>query len=151
MNKLKELSDLKLWGVTGEHILSLNIAILYPAFFWKLARVVSGISKMELATRNTCEGRKNYWECREEIDNLMEKPKKLFFAMMIVGCVVAIILASRLNSESSQIGLMVGGVVSLIIGISTYWYYMGDEFRMIVLGLALGVMIYLASKITNKK
>jgi hypothetical protein len=47
--------------------------------------------------------------------------------------------------------LMLGSLFFVIYGTGSYWRYMDDFIRFIILGLALGILIFIGYKISNKK
>jgi len=46
---------------------------------------------------------------------------------------------------------MLGSLVFIIYGTGRYWNYMDDLMRFIILGISLGILIYIAYWISKKK
>jgi len=86
----------------------------------------------------TCQ--KNYEEAREFYQ------RNIFVVLVILGLSVLVIGFLLSVSEVISLGLSYGGVLSFIIASIQYWSAMEDYLRVIILGLALAVLIYLGYK-----
>ncbi len=76
--------------------------------------------------------------------------KNLFIISLIVGLIVIIISAFFLNVESVSGGLMFGSLMYIIYGTGSYWRFMNDWLRFIILGIALGILIYVGYRLARK-
>lgn len=84
-----------------------------------------------------------YGECAENYDSATEiYSKKMFILSLIVSLIVIAGSAIFININSISGGLMFGGLMFLIYGTASYWNYMNDLWRFVILGIALGVLIY---------
>lgn len=72
--------------------------------------------------------------------------RNFFIVLVIVGIASLILSVFLVGSAVVSLGLSFGGVLSLIIGSVNYWSDMNDIVRVIVLGLALASLIWLAYK-----
>lgn len=82
--------------------------------------------------------------CNESYEEVRENySKKMFILSIIVGVLVIAGAAVFVKLESVSGGLMFGSAMFLVYGAGSYWEYMGDWIRFIILGVALGVLIYL--------
>ncbi|MFH1590813.1 MAG: hypothetical protein ABIC95_02705 [archaeon] len=85
------------------------------------------------------------WEaCQQAYDDARELyNRNVFFISIIIGLIVLIIGWVAIKLESVGSGLMGGGTITVIYGTIRYWGDLSDVFRFLILGLALGVLIYL--------
>jgi len=86
----------------------------------------------------TC--RKEYQDARELYD------RNVFIVLVIVG--VGLIAGSvfAAGAEAVSAGLSSGGVLSLVIGSVRYWSHMDDLLRVVILGIALAALLWIAAK-----
>ncbi|MCX6751114.1 MAG: hypothetical protein NTZ83_06670 [Candidatus Pacearchaeota archaeon] len=96
-----------------------------------------------------------YKQCSEKYD-LANKDysKNMFIISLIFSILVIIICTIFIEINSISGGLMLGSLMFIIYGTGRYWNYMDDLMRFIILGIALGVLIYVAywtSKKMNNK
>ncbi len=87
------------------------------------------------------------FSCRkdfEKIDNIYRR--NVFVVWVVVG--IAAIVASFFIGAVQMLStsFMFSGLLALIIGTIQYWSAMQDYLRFIILGIALGILIYLAYK-----
>lgn len=75
--------------------------------------------------------------------------KKVFVTLTIFG-VFLLVLAGFLTIQILSISLAWGGVLSLIIAAVRYWSLANDISKVVILGLALALLIWLAVKKFNK-
>jgi hypothetical protein len=87
-----------------------------------------------------------YCSTSNEFENLREgKAKIVFIASLIIG-ILAVIVASFLKVNSISAGILGGGVLTILYGTIRYWQYAQNTLKFVLLGLALGVLIYLGYK-----
>lgn len=96
-----------------------------------------------------------YERCSESYDDADKNySKKMFIITLIFSIFVIIICTIFIEINSISGGLMLGSLMFMIYGTGRYWNYMDDLMRFIILGAALGVLIYVAywtSKRIGKK
>ena len=71
--------------------------------------------------------------------------RNIFFISLIIG-LITIVGAIFLAVESVSAGLMGGGILLILYGTLRYWGDLSDVWRTIMLGFALGVLIYIGYK-----
>ncbi len=101
---------------------------------------------------NGCEVEINCSTCQQDYDTARERySQNLFIISIIISVVVISISALFIKIESISGGLMLGSLMYLIYGTGFYWRYMDDLLRFIILGLALGILIYIGYKIGKRE
>jgi membrane protein DedA with SNARE-associated domain len=93
-----------------------------------------------------------YKECSDKYE-LANKDysKNMFIISLVFGILVIIICTIFININSISGGLMFGSLMFIIYGTGRYWSYMDDLMRFIVLGISLGVLLYVAYWINEKR
>ncbi|MDO8516744.1 MAG: hypothetical protein Q7S33_01340 [Nanoarchaeota archaeon] len=87
-----------------------------------------------------------YYTCSKEYQDTQEKyNRNVFFASIILG-ILTIIIAVIINLESVSTGFMAGGVILIIYGTIRYWGNLSDVLRTIMLGITLGVLVWIGYK-----
>ena len=85
--------------------------------------------------------------CNKNFQDATELYNRNFFIIFVIVGIASLILSVFLiGSEVVSLGLSFGGVLSLIIGSMSYWSNMNDMLRVVILGLALASLIWLAYK-----
>ena len=91
-------------------------------------------------------------DCYDEFDAAREPySKNLFILTLIFSILIIVISILFIHVESVSGGLMLGSLFFLIYGTGSYWRYMDDLIRFLILGLALGVLIYTGYWLAKKK
>ena len=72
--------------------------------------------------------------------------RNVFTILVILGILSLVAGFFISGAEAVSLGLSLGGVLSFIIGSIRYWSNMDDYLRVIVLGLTLGILIWLGIK-----
>ena len=85
-----------------------------------------------------------YSECQKEFDAENEKHNRIVFIVAAIGGLIAIILGIFLALPSVSSGLMLGGGFLMIYGTSQYWYKLSNWIRVVMLGVVLIILIWLA-------
>lgn len=85
----------------------------------------------------------NYDNARKEYE------KKVFITLIILG-IVSLMFAGFISISILSVSFAWGGVLSLIIASMRYWSQSDNWSKVIILGIALGVLIWLAIKKFNK-
>ncbi|MFA5736814.1 MAG: hypothetical protein WCX70_02285 [Candidatus Paceibacterota bacterium] len=86
----------------------------------------------------TCQ--KNYEVAREFYQ------RNIFVVLVVLGLAVLIIGFLAATNEVISLSLSYGGVLSFVVASVQYWSAMEDYLRVIILGLALAILIYLGHK-----
>lgn len=87
------------------------------------------------------------YTCREEYDDAREiYNRDVFFISLVAGLIALIMGGIVLKLESVSIGIMGGGILTIIYGTIRYWGDMSDVYRFIILGVVLGVLIWMGYK-----
>ncbi len=103
-------------------------------------------------TNHTFENQLNERDCYINYEKVRKDySKNLFIISIIVSILVILISSFTIKIESVSGGLMLGSLMFIIYGTGGYWQYMDDLLRFIILGLALGVLIYIGYKLNNMK
>ncbi|MBD3164390.1 hypothetical protein GF323_04265 [Candidatus Woesearchaeota archaeon] len=85
--------------------------------------------------------------CRQEYDAAREPHARVSFIILMVLGMVAIMIGSLLlKVESVGSGIMGGGVLTILYAAIRFWGSIPDYARLIVLGIALAVLIWLGYK-----
>jgi hypothetical protein len=93
-----------------------------------------------------------YAECTENYDAANENySKNMFILSLIVGVLIIIGSAVFIDLATVSGGLMFGSLMFLIYGTGSYWRYMNDWTRFFVLGVALGILIYVGYWLGNRE
>lgn len=101
-------------------------------------------SQKEILTDSEIQEQRSYYnQCEQTYKSENEEySKKMFVLSLIVGLIIIIgsVIFIQVNSISG--GLMLGSLMFIIYGTGSYWEYMNDWIRFIILGVALGILIY---------
>jgi len=84
--------------------------------------------------------------CQNNFQTAENKYDRNIFIILIVLGVVSLILGAFLANEIVTLGLSWGGVLSLIIASMRYWGTADNIIKVLILGFALAVLIWLAIK-----
>ena len=92
------------------------------------------------------------YSCRKEYDKASEGYNRIvFIATLIIGVIAVLVGGLALKKVVSiSSGVMGGGVLTIIYGTIRYWGNMPDKLRFFVLGIVLGILIWISYK-TYKK
>src|SRR3989344_1654824 len=90
-------------------------------------------------------------ECQESFDTVNEQYNRVIFILAGIIGLVTIIAATFLNVESVALGLMGGGVLTIIYGTIRYLGNAEDWLRFAILGIVLIILIGLAYMKLSKK
>ncbi|MFA5000916.1 MAG: hypothetical protein WC531_01670 [Candidatus Paceibacterota bacterium] len=85
--------------------------------------------------------------CQKDFETANNLYRRNVFVVMVVLGLLSLLLGFALaTNEVISLGLSYGGILSFIIASIQYWSAMDDYLRVIILGLALAVLIYLGYK-----
>lgn len=89
--------------------------------------------------------------CREEFDNALETYSKNVFVIAVPLGILIIVLGTFIfHLTPVGIGLMFGGVGTLIYGAGGYWRYSENLFKFLISLVGLVVLIFLAYRFNKK-
>ena len=86
------------------------------------------------------------WEFEEE----NEKYNRVVFIVATIIGLIALISGIALKVPSVSSGLMGGGILTILYGTMRYWFGLPDFARFILLGIALGILIWVGYKKLKK-
>jgi len=87
-----------------------------------------------------------YIKCQKPFESASEiYNRNLFIVSLILGLIV-IVVSFIFVVESVSSGLMAGGVILIIYGTIRYWGALSDILRTVMLGAALGILIWIGYK-----
>jgi len=90
--------------------------------------------------------------CNKEFDEANKNyTKNLFLISLILGLIVIAVSVLFIKISMISGGLMAGSIFFMIYGTGGYWNYMDDFLRFGILGVVLGVLIWLAYYLKNEK
>jgi len=85
--------------------------------------------------------------CRQNYETARDLYSRNVFIVLISLGIISIILSFVLSEVIVvSLGLSLGGILSLIIASMRYWSAMDDYLRVVILGLALALLIWLGIK-----
>lgn len=87
------------------------------------------------------------YTCSKQYEEVMKVYNRNVFVVFVVAGILLLIGSAYLaGAEAVSLGLSFGGVLALIIGSVRYWSDMNDILRVVILGIALAGLIYVAWK-----
>lgn len=87
------------------------------------------------------------YTCNKQFEEVMKIYNRNVFVVFVIAGILLLIGSVYLSgAEAVSLGLSFGGVLALIIGSVRYWSDMNDILRVIILGIALVGLIYVAWK-----
>ena len=95
---------------------------------------------------NGCRVAKECNFCNKNFDDVRNIYNKYVFIVSGIVGIIAVIIGAILHLPSVSTGLFGGGVITIIYGTIRYWSELADWARFIIIGIALGVLIYLGYK-----
>ena len=94
----------------------------------------------------------NQVDCRDGYNDAMEKRSKIIFIISIPLALLIIALGMFIfNLNSVGVGLMFGGIGTLIYGAGGYWRYSQDLLKFVMSLVALGILIWVGYRFEQKK
>lgn len=87
------------------------------------------------------------YTCNKLFEDVLNVYNRNVFVVFVVAGILLLIGSAYLaGSEAVSLGLSFGGVLALVIGSIRYWSDMNDILRVIILGIALAGLIFVAWK-----
>jgi hypothetical protein len=87
-----------------------------------------------------------YSKCQEEYEAVRDPYERNVFIVNVIIGILVLVLSFLLSVEAVSSGFMFGGVIMLIYGTTRYWGNLSNVLRTIVLGLALGILVWVGYK-----
>lgn len=100
---------------------------------------------------NGCRIAKECSFCNKEFQDRMNVYNKNVFIIADIVGIITIVIGAILHLTSVSSGLFGGGVMTIIYSTIRYWSELADWARFIILGIALGVLIWIGYKKLNRK
>lgn len=98
----------------------------------------------KLQTNSYCD---TSFTCRQEFEMANNVYQRNVFVTLVILGIISLLIGFALSSVSVvSFGLSFGGVLSLVIASIRYWSAMDEFIRVIILGLALIILIWLGIK-----
>ena len=91
------------------------------------------------------------WKCNQEFNDAdRERSKKVFFVALPLVVAIIVLGAFFFGLETVGVGLMGGGIGTLIYGSGAYWPYTQNWIRFLISLVGLAVLIWLAYYFNKK-
>ena len=87
-----------------------------------------------------------YTECNKTFQGIQDKYNLVVFLVAVIVGLIAVAVGIILQLTSVSSGLMLGGAFLIFYGTMTYWYKLTNWIRVILLGIALAILIWLGYK-----
>lgn len=84
-----------------------------------------------------------YQKCNQEYQNSQDSYNLVVFMVAVIVGIVSVSAGIILALPSVSSGLMLGGAFLVFYGTITYWYKLSNWLRVIMLGVALAILIWL--------
>ncbi len=84
--------------------------------------------------------------CSEEYNEVRDVYERNVFIINLVLGIVIIVASLLLTVESVSTGFMAGGAILLVYGTIRYWSDLSNVLKTLVLGIVLGILIWLGYK-----
>ena len=85
-------------------------------------------------------------KCNQEFNDIDRVYRRNVFIILVAAGLVSLIIGLLAAAGAVSLGLSFGGVLSLIIAAIRFWSNMDDYLRVIILGVALVLLIWLGLK-----
>ena len=86
-------------------------------------------------------------KCYDEFQPIENLYKRNVFIILAILGVISIIVGFLLKElQALSLGLMFGGLITIIVGIIRYWANMNEYLRFIILGILLVILIWISYK-----
>ena len=155
---------------TTEIIFSIAIAIVYPFFFTKLTSKIlnyedvsnmcdnynmypyyigssfrPAVPKQETSEEDKIEAER----CRKERETKLDDVKFKQHIMLIVIAFIGILATSAIQTNSTKVGVGIGGILTLIAALTMYWHKYNETAKLAVLGVSFVSLILLSVRLYN--
>lgn len=92
-----------------------------------------------------------YYDCNKNYeDTLNSRARKVFFIALPLGIVLVILGAFIFGLEAVGLGIMGGGIGTLIYGSGAYWPYTENWVRFLLSLIGLAILVWATYHFTNK-
>lgn len=89
--------------------------------------------------------------CYDGYQNAMTDNDLIVFIAAVLLGLIAVVIGVILKKDAVSMGVLSGGVILILYGTLRYWRHANDILKFIILGIALGVLIFLSYKLLDKK
>ncbi|MDP3734246.1 MAG: hypothetical protein Q8R37_03375 [Nanoarchaeota archaeon] len=90
-------------------------------------------------------------ECYEDFDQAAAKHDKMVFIIAVIFGLAGIVTGIILQKETVGVGLLIGGILTILYGTIRYWQHANSTLKFILLGIVLAVLIWIGYKKLEKK
>lgn len=90
-------------------------------------------------------------ECYEGFDKAAAKHDKMVFIIAVIFGLAGIVAGIILKKETVGVGLLIGGILTILYGTIRYWQHANSTLKFILLGIVLAVLIWIGYKKLEKK
>lgn len=90
-------------------------------------------------------------ECNEFYNTTAANHDKIVFIIAIIFGLIGIVAGIILQKETVGVGLLIGGIVTILYGTIRYWQHANNTLKFILLGVVLAVLIWIGYKKLEKK
>lgn len=146
----------------AEIIVAIAIAIIHPYFFGKATDLILNYDKImnkcdTYPTYTYSDAKKrdvvefDYDECRRQNEPEMKKVEiKRHISLMVIS-LTSVILSMIIQQKTTKVGVGVGGLILLIITLTSYWKNYSENAKVMVTGFALVAVLYASYVVYNNK
>ena len=85
-------------------------------------------------------------DCYDNFSLLMAKHDKIVFIVSIIVGILAIVTGIILRKDAVSQGILGGGLLLILYGTLRYWRHADEVLKFVLLGITLGLLIWLAYK-----
>lgn len=148
MSTVVENNIENVFTLPSEIVMNIGIASLYPFFIGKLLNYYLEIDKLDTKCgRYVFFDKENQNDQDYEIckDTLANREYNKFIILMIVG-IFSILLSFYIKEQKISAGIGFGGLIMMLYTIVINWNTFNEPFKLIMIGSALSILIYLGIK-----
>jgi hypothetical protein len=85
-------------------------------------------------------------DCYDKFDVLMANHDKIVFIVSIIVGILAVVIGIILKKDAVSLGILSGGILLILYGTLRYWRHADEVLKFVLLGITLGLLIWLAYK-----
>jgi hypothetical protein len=152
---------------TKELLFAIPIAILYPFFWNKGIDVMYGLTELH-NEKDACydkfnggkkysfiddygsslkkETNPNLQPCLDEYSAKINRVKYHRYLILLAVGVITLVMSHYVKSEATQLGLAIGGIITIFYATFAYWNKMNEKMKFGATGAGLAVLIYYSYK-----
>ena len=88
----------------------------------------------------------SYDACIETAEEALDRFKLHRYIILLAIGVATVVLSHFIKTPSTQIGLSIGGVITILYATASYWEKMGERLKFTATGIGLGVLVFYSYK-----